>query len=69
MHRKHVISSNLESVGYDSSNQILEIRFHSGGVYQYSGVPASVYTGLISASSHGRFFHANIKGRYSYRRI
>ncbi|KAI9132596.1 KTSC domain-containing protein [Acaryochloris sp. CCMEE 5410] len=31
MHRKHVISSNLESVGYDSSNQILEIRFHSGG--------------------------------------
>ena len=42
MQRTHVSSSNLESVDYDPSARVLEIAFLNGGVYQYSGVPASV---------------------------
>ncbi len=62
-----VSSSDISSVGYE--NGILYIQFHSGGMYSYSGVPASVYQNLMSAPSKGRYFHANIKGIYAYQRI
>ena len=69
MDRTAVSSSNLASVGYDASTETLEIEFNDGGVYQYDSVPQSEYDGLMSASSHGKYFHRNIKGRYRYKRI
>lgn len=57
-----VSSSDISSIGYEGST--LHIRFNSGGLYAYYNVPASIYNGLMSASSHGKYFHANIKGRY-----
>jgi hypothetical protein len=70
MNRTPVISSNLASVGYDSRQQILEIEFNSGSIYQYFNVPVHIYNGLMSADSHGRYFDANIKkAGYGYRRI
>lgn len=62
-----VVSSNLASVGYEGTT--LYIRFHSGGLYAYYNVPASIYQGLMSASSHGTYFHAHIRGRYGDTRI
>ena len=67
MQRHYVISSNLRSVGY--SDNVLEIEFNSGGIYQYFNVPVEVFFRLMSAPSHGKFFHANIKNRYYYKRI
>jgi hypothetical protein len=68
--REQVSSSNLASVGYDPAAQILEIEFHSGGVYQYFGVPTDIYQGLMAASSHGSYFDQFIKkGGYGYRRV
>ncbi len=69
MQRQLVSSSNLASVGYDPARWLLEIEFLSGSVYQYSSVPASVYQGLMAAVSHGSYFHAHIRDRYSSRRI
>lgn len=70
MKRQNVNSSNLASVGYDETSNTLEIEFNHGGIYQYSNVPESVYSGLMNASSHGQYFDANIKkGGYSYRKI
>lgn len=70
MDRKHVESSNLKSVGYDAKNQILEIEFLDGGIYQYLAVPASIYEGLMNASSHGQYFDRNIKkAGFKYRKI
>lgn len=62
-----VASSDLASVGYENGN--MHIRFHSGGLYAYTNVPPSVYNGLMSAGSKGRYFHAFISGRYGERRI
>ncbi|WP_258395372.1 KTSC domain-containing protein [Lonsdalea quercina] len=56
-------------MGYDASASILEIAFHNGGIYQYSGVPASIYEGLLSAPSKGKYFHLHIKNVYSYRKV
>ena len=65
-----VQSSNLATVAYDEESRQLEIRFHSGSVYRYFGVPARVFRGLMHASSHGQFFHRNIKcAGYRYRKM
>ncbi|SFB22224.1 KTSC domain-containing protein [Azotobacter beijerinckii] len=70
MNRTSVSSSNLRSVGYDPSTSTLEVEFHNGGLYEYSGVPASIHAGLMAASSHGSYFDAHIKnGPYRYRKI
>lgn len=70
MERQHVSSSNLKAVGYDPATKTLEIEFLNGGLYQYSGVPESVYQALMSASSHGQYFDNHIKkGGYSYRKL
>jgi hypothetical protein len=63
-----VQSSNLAAIDYDWSGT-LTIAFHSGSVYEYYHVPPSEYDGLMSARSHGEYFHAYIKNRYDYQRI
>lgn len=62
-----VSSSDLAAVGYAGTT--LWISFHSGGLYEYSGVPQSVYESLMNAPSKGKYFHAYIKRSYPYRRI
>ncbi len=70
MDRVPVSSSNIASVGYDADKQILEIGFLNGSVYQYFGVPENIFAGLMSASSHGRYFDAYIKkGGYSFSKV
>ena len=70
MNREKVDSTNLASVGYDAENQILEIEFQNGGVYQYFDVPNSIYIGLMNASSHGQYFDKNIKkSKFKYKKI
>ena len=60
MNRTPVKSSHLRSVGYDENTGILEVEFHDRRIYQYSNVPASVYLGLMSASSHGIYFDRHV---------
>ncbi len=64
-----VRSSNLSAVGYDDATSTLRIRFNSGGLYDYYNVPSNVYQGLMSASSHGTYFHQHIKDVYRYKRL
>jgi len=63
-----VSSSNMVAVGYNESSQQLIIKFHSG-TYEYSHVPSSIYQGLMSASSKGRYHHNFIKNTYPYIKI
>ena len=69
MKRKPLVSSNIRSIGYEQSTLTLEIEFHSGGIYQYYSVPLNVYEALMKASSHGKYFHAHIKGKYGDTKI
>ena len=69
MERQPVTSSDVESIGYDGISETLEIEFHSGGIYQYFGVPESIYSGLMKARSHGSYFHQHIRDKYRYRKI
>ncbi len=62
-----VSSSNIASIGYE--NGTLYVAFNRGGLYTYSGVPESIYHGLMSVSSHGSYLASHVKGIYPYRRI
>jgi hypothetical protein len=69
MKRDPVESSNIESIGYDQKAAILEVQFHSGEIYQYASVPESVYKGLFNAQSKGKYFQANIRGKYLFNKM
>ena len=71
MHRVPVTSSNIESIGFDPSSNVLEVAFTHGGVYQYFGVPALVHAGLMdtdrAGQSVGRYFDVHVKkAGYTY---
>ena len=66
MDRQNVESSNLESVGYDTETQMLEVEFKDGRIYQYDNVPITVYNNLMEADSPGGYFNRNIKYGYSF---
>ena len=64
-----VDSSNLELIGYDTSEMILVVQFRNGSAYRYFNVPEYLYDGLCSAPSLGSFFHHNIRNSYNFERI
>lgn len=69
MERESVSSSNLVSVGYDKDSETLEVEFKGGTVYQYFDIPEEEYNGLMSASSHGVYFSANIRENYKFEKL
>lgn len=69
MKRQSVESSNLASIGYDAAEQIHEIEFNHGGIYQYYDIPQEEYDELMNEDSHGKYFVNNIKNDYNYKRI
>jgi hypothetical protein len=67
--RKAVESSNLTSIGYDARLKILEVEFHSGGVYRYREVPKEVFAAFMAADSKGRYFTAHVRNEYRFERM
>ncbi|MBE7217585.1 MAG: KTSC domain-containing protein [Caulobacteraceae bacterium] len=62
-------SSAIAALAYDAAARRLSIRFRSGQAYGYAEVAPSVFAAFLAADSKGRFFHAEIDGRYAYRRL
>lgn len=63
---QYLRSSAIRAVDYNPNTRILRIWFvESGGPYDYYGVPAQVYEGLLRARSAGSYYNDHIKDRYS----
>lgn len=62
-------SSQIAAAGHDPATGTLAVRFHTGTVYQYQDVPAEVAEGLLSAQSKGRYFGAEIRGKFEYSKV
>ena len=69
MQRKNVNSGTIRSVGYDIREQVLEIEFTSGSIYQYSRVSPEIHRKLIAAPTIGSFFKNNIEEEFTAKRI
>ncbi|MBU0831946.1 MAG: KTSC domain-containing protein [Alphaproteobacteria bacterium] len=58
-------SSAIRKAEYTESTRTLHVWCtESGGLYEYYGVPESVYLGLISAESAGQYINDYIRDRY-----
>jgi hypothetical protein len=64
-----VSSSMANAVGYDPNEQILQVEFHKGAVYQYSGVELETWEELQDTDSIGRYFNHEIRGNYQCDRV
>jgi len=62
-------SSVIASYSYHERGEQLEIKFVSGIVYVYSGVPKEVYQKMRESRSKGIFFNQLIKGKYPFERM
>jgi hypothetical protein len=69
MKREAVSSTTFSSIGYDPADHILETEFLHGGIYQYYGVPESLWRQFRKASSKGHFFAYNIRDHYNFRKV
>ncbi|MGB9175190.1 MAG: KTSC domain-containing protein [Methanoregula sp.] len=69
LERQPVKSRILRSVGYDDSAKILEIEFHTGLVYQYSGVPPKVYADLMHSDEIGKYFSEKVRPRFRTKQV
>jgi len=59
-------SSTIAKVEYDNLLNRMLVTFKSGSTYQYVEVPHKVFDELVSAESAGKYFAANIKGKYEF---
>lgn len=62
-------SSQIVGIGYDPEAHILYIEFKRGSWYSYADVPENIYEEFRAAPSVGKYFFANIKGKYDYARV
>lgn len=60
-----ITSSLIREASYDTSRRTLTVVLNSGRSYTYQNVDQSVYQGLVSAESAGRFFNRNIVGKFT----
>lgn len=62
-------SSHIEQIQYDDQNYQLIIKFSNGSVYEYTGIPGWIASGLQSAESQGTYLATYIKGKFPYKRV
>lgn len=60
-----VKSSNINAIGYDGLRKVLVVQFLDGGIYKYENVSNYIYEDFMKIESKGRYFHQNIKGKFS----
>lgn len=69
MRRQYVRSSVIRWYGYHPATRVLEIEFHSGRIYRYSGVPPATHAALEAAPSKGQYFDFHIRERFPTERV
>jgi hypothetical protein len=64
-----VQSKMLAAIAYNRDWQQLYLKFRSGEIYCYRGVPVEQHQELLAADSKGKYVRGRILNRYSYQRI
>jgi hypothetical protein len=76
------LSTAIYQFDYDPGTLTLKVQFWKvrirnkrvvsrspGGIYMYFEVPSRIYENFVNASSKGRYFYYNIRGRFTKGRI
>jgi hypothetical protein len=62
-------SSHLQEHHYDPNTETLTIQFQNGAIYQYAGVPKTIYDTFHQNGGAGTYFWTKIRGRYATTKI
>jgi hypothetical protein len=62
-------SSFIIKVSWYEDAEVLMVTFNTGSIWTYNEVPFEIYSALVKAHSHGKFFNSNIRNMYSGQRI
>ena len=54
-------SSTIEHSSYDPETKTMQVKFKTGGTYQYHGVTPEIYQTYLDAPSKGKYLHSIIK--------
>lgn len=57
-------SSHIARIHYNPDNARLKVEFRSGRDYEYEDVPYEIFNKFVAAESAGKYFNAEIKGKY-----
>ncbi|MGK7924365.1 MAG: KTSC domain-containing protein [Spirulina sp.] len=57
------------AIGYDPRQELLQVEFVNGAVYQYEEVDPDTWEDFCETESPGRFYNSEIKGHYHSQRI
>lgn len=68
MRLEKVNSSNIDSIGYDSTSHTLTVKFHNGGTYHYDHVSPEKFEAFKNADSMGSHLHKHIKPHHSVKK-
>ena len=63
------VSSTCISAMKRADDGTMTLTFQSGGTYAYFGVGPDTFESFCKADSKGRFFHANVRGRYPFTKV
>ncbi|MGE4064214.1 MAG: KTSC domain-containing protein [Rhodospirillaceae bacterium] len=61
-------STVIRRMEYDAEEQVLEVEFTSGSVYEYLGVPRAVYEGFKASRVRGRYFVHHLRDNFPHPR-
>ena len=62
-------SSNLKKGEYDTETKSLKLTFNNDGIYEYDDVPHETFSALNIAESTGKYFNANIKTKFKFKKV
>lgn len=62
-------STNIASIDYRKDLSILVVEFTKGTLWEYLAVPPEVNQAFRDSPSPGKFYAAEIKGKYAGRKI
>ena len=66
---KSVFSSNVESIGFNSDTGEMTVRWTTGKVSAYQGVPEDLADEISRSYSVGSMIASEIKGKFSHRYV
>lgn len=59
-----VDSTVIKAFEYNYAIERLTVEFNSGTVWQYDGLPATIFEDMKTATSAGQYFNFFIRGKY-----
>ena len=63
------VSSNVIYTDYKTPSQTMVVKFKSGKIYYYFGVPKDLYLNMLQTTSVGKFLNEFIVKEYSYEQV